>query len=120
MAYCGSPYLAKARGKAMKAVVINRKPQSLVVKQTGVDRTTIWRWKKKWDQQNTHLRFTNDNRPHCEPGQVFRWQNVKWDIPTLTSAPHTHPNRIAEPIVQRIITLRQAHHCCAEVIHHEL
>lgn len=120
MAYCTSPYAARARGNAIKALIIEHKPQNLVAKQAGVNRTTIWRWKKKWEAQNQYIQLTNDNRPHRQVGTAFRWQNIKWNIPTVTSAPHTHSNRISEDTVAQIVALRKAHNRCAEVIWHEL
>lgn len=120
MPYCTSPYAAKARGNAIKALVLECKPQKEVARQAGVYRTTIWRWKKKWEEQNKHAQLTNDNRPHRQAGAKFRWDIVKWDIPTLSSAPHTHPNRLSDDVVQKIIALRKTHARCAEVIWYEL
>lgn len=120
MSYCTSPYAAKARGNAIKSLILDHKPKSEVARRAGIHRTTLWRWQKKWEKQNSHVQLTNDNRPHREAGSAFRWQSVKWDIPTITSAPHTHPSRIAEETVQRILELRRAYGRCAEVIWHEL
>lgn len=120
MSYCSSPYAPKARGKAVKALIIEHKSNNDAAKEAGVHRTTLWRWKKKWEKQNEHIQLTNDNRPNRQVGLKFRWKDVRWDIPTLTSAPHTHPNCISEQVVQRIIALRKAHNRCAEVIWYEL
>lgn len=120
MAYCTSPYVAKARGLAVKALITEHKTNKEVARQTGVHRVTIWRWKKKWEEQNKHVQLTNDNRPHRCTGAKFRFENIKWDIPTLCSAPHTHPNRLSDDIVQKIIAIRREHGRCAEVIWHEL
>lgn len=120
MTYSTNPYIVKARGNALKSLIIGHEAITVVAKRYGVHRSTIWRWKKKWDHQNQHIQLTNDNHPHHQPGKVFRWQAVKWNIPTMTSAPHTHPLRIKEPTIKRIIELRRASQRCAEVIHYQL
>lgn len=116
MAYCTSPYAAKARGTAVKALILEHKSNKDVARQAGVHRVTLWRWKKKWELQNEHMQLTNDNRPQRSVGKVSRWSSVRWNIPTLSSAPHTHPTRISESIVKRVLKLRAAHNRCAEVI----
>lgn len=120
MAYCTSPYAAKARGIAVKALIIEHKSNKEVSRQMGVHRVTLWRWKKKWEKQNRHIQFTNDNRPHRPVGKVSRFESVRWNIPTLSSAPHNHPMRITETISKRVIELRKTHNRCAEVIWHQL
>lgn len=41
-------------------------------------------------------------------------------IPTLSSRPHSHPNRMAEETVQAILEYRRKHRRCAPVLHHLL
>lgn len=120
MSYSTNPHAPKARGNAIKALIIERKAVNAIVKQFGVNRTTIWRWKKKWEKQNSTVQFTNDNRPSIPVGLDFRFQDVRWNIPTITSAPHTHPSRISETVIQRILAIRKSHNRCAEVIQHQL
>lgn len=120
MSYSTNPNAPKARGNALKCLIIERKPITVVARQFGVNRSTIWRWKKKWQIQNRYVQLTNDNRPHRAAGKVFRNDAIKWNIPTMTSAPQSHPLRIKQTIVKRTIELRKANHRCAEVIHHQL
>lgn len=120
MAYCTSPYAAKARGTAVKALILEHKSNKDVARQAGVHRVTIWRWKKKWEVQNEHVQLTNDNRPHRLVGKVSRFSSVRWNIPTLSSAPHTHPTRLDDVIIQRIVAIRRAHGRSAEVIWYQL
>ena len=45
---------------------------------------------------------------------------MKWNIPTLSSAPKTHPNALNENIVATILRIRQCKYECAEIIHYKL
>ena len=45
---------------------------------------------------------------------------MKWNIPTLSSAPKTHPNALNENIVAAILRIRQCKYECAEIIHYKL
>lgn len=69
-------------------------------------------------QQNVLLE--NPGRPSRPLGKVFRWQYVKWNIPTLSSAPKTHPSALNENIVAAILRIRQCKYECAEIIHYKL
>lgn len=120
MSYSINPYAPRARGNAMKSLIIEHKTTTLVAKQYGVNRSTIWRWRKKWQAQNSNIQLSNDNRPHHPVGKVFRPSAIKWNIPTVISAPHTHPTRISTLTVKRIIALRKEHSRCAEVIWYQL
>ena len=120
MSYSTNPHAPKARGNAIKALVIEHKTVNAVSRQFGVNRTTVWRWKKKWENQNSNVQLTNDNHPSLPVGSDFRFQDVRWNIPTITSAPHTHPNRISDTIIRRILTIRKDYNRCAEVIHYQL
>ena len=62
----------------------------------------------------------NPGRPSRALGKVFRWQSVKWNIPTLSSAPKTHPNALNENTVATILRIRQYKYECAEIIHYKL
>ena len=69
-------------------------------------------------QQNVLLE--NPGRPSRTLGRVFRWQSVKWNIPTLSSAPKTHPNALNADIISVILRIRQHRYECAEIIHYKL
>lgn len=104
----------------MKCLILEKQALGAVARKFGVHRSTVWRWYKKWQEQNIHLELRNYNRPTVKAGRVFRQQNIRWNIPTITSAPHSHPHQIAQDIQQRIIALRHSNKRCAEVIHHQL
>lgn len=117
MSYCKGNNIEIARGKALKLLIIDKKPISIVADRFGVHRSTIWRWHKKWQRQNQYVQLTNDSHPNVELGKVFRWQNVKWNIPTLSSAP-IHPKRLDNDIVQTVLAVKKQLNRCAEVVWH--
>lgn len=88
MAYSTNPNLPKARALGVQLLVQNRLPVQTVANRCGVHRSTIWRWKRKWDKLNEHVQLTNDNRPTRLVGLTFRLTACAWRIPTLTSRPH--------------------------------
>ena len=119
MAYYTGKEREKARGDAMKEVYLEHRTISEVARRFGVHRSTVYRWIKKWqDQQTVELR--NYGRPNREPGQVFRWQAVKWKIKTISSAPKTHPNALSSAIVQQVMKERRKKYACAEIIQYNL
>lgn len=130
MAYCTTAGLPRIRGKAIQAIILDGKKVIPTANRFGVNRTTIWRWRKKWEEQNKqHVQLTNDNRPSRQPGSVFRWKTVKWNIPTLSCRPHHHPKQISEDICKRVKELRKVDpdNChnrktkrCAELIWYDL
>lgn len=120
MAYSNNPNLPKARATAMRYLVENKLPLLVVANRCGVHRSTIWRWKRKWDEINTNVQLTNDNRPGRTSGTKFRQAALKWIIPTLKSAALTNPHALSQDIVHRVLELRQILNRCAEVIWHHL
>lgn len=120
MAYSTNPNLPKARALAMRLFVLERLPLQVVANRCGVHRSTIWRWKQKWDALNEHVQLTNDNRPSRQAGLTFRLTAFKWLIPTLVSRPRTSPRAVAPHIVARILELRQQLKRCAEVVWYHL
>ena len=89
MAYYRGKDVEKSRGNAIKELILEKRSVSQVARRYGKSRSTIYRWKKKWVSQQTVL-LENPGRPSRPLGKVFRWADVKWDIPTLSSAPKTH------------------------------
>lgn len=87
MSYCTGKYIEKARGNAMKMLFLEQKPLGTVANHFGVDRTTIWRWKKKWELQNSHIDLHNTNRFLDKEPSLFRLNSCKWNIPSLSSRP---------------------------------
>ena len=120
MAYSTNPHLPKARALAMQLLVREGVPLQVVANRCGVHRSTIWRWKRKWDILNEHVQFTNDNRPTRQAGSVFRLAACTWNIPTLVSLPRHSPRAVSEQIVTRVLELRVQLKRCAEVVWHYL
>jgi len=120
MAYSTNPNLPKARALALQLLIWEGLPLQVVANRCGVYRSTIWRWKQKWDKLNEHVQLTNDNRPTRVPGTQFRLAALKWLIPTFSSRPSTSPQAISASIVARVLELRATLKRCAEVIWHHL
>jgi transposase InsO family protein len=116
MAYSINPNLPKARALAMQLLIRERLALQVVANRCGVHRSTIWRWKHKWNKLNEHVQLTNDNRPNRQAGTKFRIAACNWRIPTLVSRPHHSPRAVATEIVARVLELRATLKRCAEVI----
>ena len=119
MAYYRGKDVEKSRGNAMQEVILEKRSIAQVARRFGKNRSTIYRWIKKWRMQQNVL-LENPGRPSRTLGRVFRWQSVKWNIPTLSSAPKTHPNALNADIVSAILRIRQHRYECAEIIHYKL
>lgn len=124
MAYSTNPNLPKARATAMQLLIRERLPLQAVANRCGVHRSTIWRWKRKWDTLNTHVQLTNNNRPNrtdsLQTSSAFRLAGCKWLIPTLASRPHTSPQAMSVAIVAQVLEVREQLKRCAEVVWHYL
>ena len=48
MSYCTGKNIEIARGKAVKMLVLEKKPVGVIVDCFGVHRSTIWRWSQEW------------------------------------------------------------------------
>jgi transposase InsO family protein len=120
MAYSSNPYLPRARAIALQLLIRDGLPLQVVANRCGVSRSTIWRWKRKWEVLNINVQLQNFNRPSRAPGMLFRLAACTWRIPTLVSRPHTSPHAVAPAIVARVLELRAALKRCAEVIWHHL
>jgi transposase len=68
MAYSINPNLPKARAIAMQLLIRDGLPSQVVANRCGVHRSTIWRWKCKWELINKNVQMDNPNRP---PAPVF-------------------------------------------------
>lgn len=120
MAYSINPNLPRARALAMKLLVIEQFPLHIVANRCGVHRSTVWRWKQKWDKLNEHVQFTNHNRPTIPTGKVFRFSACQWLVPTIVSRPRTSPNATKEWIVKRVLEVRRTLRRCAEIVWHHI
>ena len=120
MAYSTNPYLPRARATALKLLLLEGLPLSVVADRSGVHRSTIWRWRHKWDKLNETRQFTNDNRPSRRVGLVGRYAPAKWQIHTESSRPHGHPWAITPAVVQQVLAVRNELKRCAEVVWHHV
>jgi transposase InsO family protein len=100
----------------MQLVVREGLPVQTIANRCGVHRSTIWRWKRKWDKLNEHVQLENSNRPNRMPGSSFRQAALRWAIPTESSRPHTCPHAVSDAIVTRVLALRATLKRCAEVV----
>ncbi len=125
MAYSINPNLPKARAFALQLLIREQLPLHVVANRCGVHRSTIWRWKQKWDKLNEHVQLTNDNRPNQSqvrriPVSAFRLAACTWHIPTRVSRPHTSPSAVSQEIVTQVLAIRAQLKRCAEVVWHHL
>lgn len=119
MSYCKGKNIEKSRGKAMKMLVMEKKPVSIVADRFGVHRSTIWRWYQRWILQNNDKVLVNHYRPSREHGKHFRWTNVRWDIPSIPAIPK-HPRCLPEDLVQLVLDVRDQLKRCAEIVWHHI
>lgn len=96
MSYTTNPHLPKVRMQAVKLV---RSGWSLrqTARYIGVQPSTVMRW--------VHRSFNN---PRART------------MPTISSRPHYHPDKLSYEIILAIIDYRIKYRRCAEVIHHLL
>lgn len=116
MAYSTNPNLPRARALALKLLIEQSLPAQVVANKCGVHRSTVYRWKLRWEKLNENVQLTNYDRPTRQPGTTFRFAALKWLIPTLSSRPKTSPNAIPETVVELVLSLRQLLKRCAEVV----
>jgi len=120
MAYSNNPNLPKARAIAMRLLIAEGLPSATVANKCGVHRSTIWRWKKKWDEINKNVQFDNPNRPGRAVSLKNKLLACKWRIATVSSRPHSCSHAISEEIVRRVMEVRSTLKRCAEVVWHHL
>lgn len=119
MAYSINPNLPKARAFALKLLIVEQLPLSVVANKCGVHRSTIWRWKHKWDALNEYIQRDNPNRPSRAAG-ISKLARCKWNIATEASRPHTSPMAISASIIARVLEVRSLLKRCAEVVWYHL
>lgn len=120
MAYSINPNLPKARAFAMELLIKEQLPLVVVARKCGVHRSTVWRWRQKWQLLNRNVQLTNNNRPSRIVGSQFRIAACTWRVPTTSSRPLTNPGALSQWIVTRVLELRAQLKRCAEVIWHYL
>ncbi|MBR2831202.1 IS481 family transposase [Candidatus Saccharibacteria bacterium] len=106
MSYCKGKSIEKQRGEAIKEVILGQRTVAQVARRYGRARSTIYRWLKKWQAQNSHIDFINHNRPNRKVGLISHTSGAKWNIPTFSSCPHTSPKSLDKDIVSKIISTK--------------
>lgn len=119
MAYSTNPNLPKARAFALKSLLIDDLPLCIVANRCGVHRTTIWRWKRKWNVLNKDRQLDNPNRP-TRPVGKSKLAQCRWNIATESSKPYYHPWAVPSSVVERVLAIRSKLKRCAEVVWHYL
>ena len=119
MPYCTGKNIEIARGKAIKMLVIEKKPVGAVADRFGVHRSTIWRWYKKWKNINSHIQLTNAVRRQYLGISPYKYEICKWRIGSESSSPK-HPHTLAEDLVQLVLDVRDQIKRCAEVVWHHI
>jgi transposase InsO family protein len=117
MSYSSNPLLPKARADAVRLIVEQQLPVSVAARRSGIHRTTLWRWKRQWDQLNENVQLTNDNRPGRTVGSKFRLTACKWLLATRSSRPHSCKHAVSSAVVDRIAYYRRRYGRCAIVVH---
>jgi len=120
MAYSTNPNLVKARRDALLSVIAEQMPICVVARHFGVHRSTIWRWMRKWRVLNQQIDQDCPNRPNRRGKTHFCPTYYSWSIRTESSAPHTHPGRIKQWVIDRILAIRATLGRCAVIIREEL
>ena len=120
MAYSINPNLPKARATAMQLLIRDELPVSVVANKCGIHRSTIWRWKRKWEVLNQDFQMDNPNRPTRAYSRTNHLLRCTWRIPTTSSVPHTSPHAIPEQVVARVLEVRAVLQRCAEVVWHHV
>ncbi|HUD06569.1 MAG TPA: integrase core domain-containing protein [Candidatus Saccharimonadales bacterium] len=116
MSYSNNPLLPKARADALRLVIEQDLPLTIAARKSGIHRSTLWRWKRKWLDINQNVQLSNSNRPTRQAGK-WRLSACKWSIPTLSCRPHHSPGALPSWIVERIVYWRGKHNRCAGVVH---
>ena len=120
MAYSTNPNLPKARAFALKMLILEELPLSVVANRCGIHRTTLWRWLRKWKDLNKNRQMTNYNSPSRKVGVKSRFGAALWCIPTICSEPKSHSNAITSDVIKLVLEAREKLKRCAEVIWHYL
>ena len=117
MSYCTGKNIEIARGKAVKMLVLEKKPVGVIADRFGVHRSTIWRWYQKWKNINSHIQFTNAVRRQYLGISLYKYEICKWIIESEPSSPK-HSHTLAEDLVQLVLDVRDQIKRCAEVVWH--
>ncbi len=119
MAYSINPHLPRARATALRLLLVDGLPPSIVARKCGIHRSTLWRWYQKWCQLNQYRQRANHNRPTRVLGKEHL-RACRWVIATESAAPHTHPHTLPESVVRVVLDTREHLQRCAEVVWHHV
>ncbi len=72
MSYSNNPLLPKARADALRLVFEQGMSISIASRRSGINRSTLWRWKRKWLEINENVQLENFNRPGRTSNSKFR------------------------------------------------
>ncbi len=121
MSYSNNPLLPKARAEAVRLVVERNIPPAVAARKSGIHRTTLWRWLRKWHTLNQNVQLTNDNRPGRNNAVTgvssFRLSACVWNIPTRSSRPRFFGRAVSVAVVDRIRYYRNRYQRCATIVH---
>lgn len=120
MAYSTNPNLPKARAIALKLLIQDGMPLVVVARKCGIHRSTLYRWKKKWEALNKDWQMDNPNRPGRVYGRTNHLVRCTWRIPTDSSRPLTSPTAVSAELVHLVLAIRAQLKRCAEVVWHYL
>ena len=120
MAYSSNPNLPKARAFAMQLLIVRQLPLQTVANRCGVHRSTIYRWRLKWEVLNQNVQMDNPNRPNRVYSRTNHLNRCTWRIPTLGSRPHTSPTTLSQQLAALVLAVRARLKRCAEVVWHHL
>ena len=118
MAYSINPNLVNARKTALLLVFKDKLPISVVARKCGVNRSTVWRWVKKWKELNKNIDQDCVNRPNHQTSFVPGY--YRWQIVTESSRPHLFPRQLSDELIKHVLWLKGEIKRCAEVIYHYL
>ena len=117
MSYCTGKNIELARGKAMKMLVIEKKPVTVIADRFGVHRSTIWRWHQKWLIQNNHIELENPSRRKYLGISPYKYELCKWRVKSESSSPK-YPHCLSDELAELILNVRDQIKRCAEVVWH--
>lgn len=118
MAYSTNPNLPNARATALSLLLVEGYSMQIVANKCGVHRSTIWRWKQKWNDLNQRIQKENINRPNRV--KTAHLHGYRWNVPTRSSRPLGCPHSISAEVVKLVLQVRRTLKRCAEVVWHHL
>ena len=104
----------------MQLLIREQFPVQTVANRCGVHRSTVWRWKRKWDVLNQDVQMDNPNRPRRVYSRENHLSRCAWRIPTDSARPRTSPTAVSEDLARLVLAVRAQLKRCAEVVWHHL